>query len=73
MSYTRAESIAADGNKACIRGDLKEQWPGNGLGLLGMATVTAKVADGERWESAKATRDCITVEKKSNLFWHNKD
>ena len=68
MSYTRSESIAADWNKACIRGDTKEQWPGNGLGLLGMATVTAKAANGERWESAKATRDCIMVEKSQISF-----
>ena len=73
MSYTRSESIAADWNEACIRRDTKEQWPGNGLGMLGMATVTAKAADGERRESAKAARDCVTAEKKSDLFWHGRD
>lgn len=48
VSYTRSECIAADGNKACIWGDLKEQWPGNGLGLLGTAKETAKGKDGSQ-------------------------
>lgn len=69
MSYTRSESIAADWNEACIRGDNSQgAMARNGLGMLGMAAVTAKAADGEEMESqAKAARDCVTA-KKSDLF-----
>lgn len=69
MSYIRSESIAADWSKACSQGDTQEQWSGNGSGLLGMAIVTAKAANRERWKSAKATRDCIPVTKKKSKFF----
>lgn len=65
MSYIRSESIAAGWSKACSQGGTQEQWSGNGSGLLGMAIVTAKAANRERWKSAKATRDCIPVKKKN--------
>ena len=68
LSYIRSESIAADWSKACSQGDTQEQWPGNGSGMLGMAIVTAKAANRERWKSAEATRDCIPVKKKIKVL-----
>ena len=45
----------------------------NGQGMDGSVRDSQADSKGERWESAKATRDCVMAEKKSNLFGHSKD